>query len=165
MKTFLFILFLFSPLIAAADSSTKFIKKINEWEIFKKTHHDESRCMLISHPVTSNGFPGFRDKPYIGFISVKNGRFTFSIYAGFIINKNQPIQVFIDNDVFYLKISREFFAYTYDNDDDERLVKAVMRNDGVMRIRIVSSEMEITNDYYDLKNLYKAFDFVKNHCS
>lgn len=166
-KIILIILFLTISVSASAVTSTKFIQKFEEWELFKKTTQNEHHCIIISHPESSAGFPGFRDKPYISFTTVKGGKFTFSIYSGFILNKNEPIQVFIEDNIFFLKIFRNFFAYTYDSNDDEKLLRAIKESKGLMRVRTVNNEMAVANDYYAIKGLSHGLNFMLNssHCN
>jgi hypothetical protein len=164
-KVILFLL-LFSLDVSAfaeAHHKTKFLKQFDKWRVFEKTQDIGRECFIVSEPSHSTGFPGFRDIPHAIFSTVKGGAFTFSVYSGFVINKQEPIQVFVGSKRFYLKLYRDFFAYTYDSRDDVSLVNAVLQDRDTIRIRTVSREKEVANDYYAFKGLDKAFEFVNNN--
>ncbi len=159
----LFVLLYKTTCFAAVEEGAKFIKNFNTWKIFIKHEKDKAHCAIIANPISTSGFPGFRDIPYIGFVSTKGSNFSFSIYAGFVIDKDKPIQVFVDDSLFYLKFYRDFFAYTYDANDDVKLLNKVLINQSVMRVRVENKSKEVANDYYDLKGLWQAFAFLKQN--
>lgn len=148
---------------AGVEEGAKFVKNFNKWRVFVKEEKNKQHCTVIANPISTSGFSGFRDLPYIGFVSTKGSNFSFSIYAGFVINKDRPIQVFVNDDLFYLKFYRDFFAYTYDVNDDIKLINTALLSKSILRIRIESKEKEVANDYYDLQGLDKAFAFLKEH--
>ncbi len=165
MRIFLVLFIFLLPIkcFAQAEEGAKFIKSFNTWKVFVKQDKNKSHCAVIANPISTTGFPGFRDIPYVGFVSTKGNNFSFSIYAGFVINKDKPIQVFVDDNLFYLKFYRDFFAYTYDANDDVKLINTTLISRGIMRVRVESKEKEVANDYYDLKGLESAFAFLKQN--
>ena len=146
---------------AAGKHHTKFIKHFGSWRVFEKDKTKE--CVIISEPLNSRGFPGFRDIPYVMFTFIKGNQFTFSNYSGFIINKQKGIQVFVGEKQFLLKPYRDFFAFTYDSNDDIELINALLKNREGIRIRSFNKDLEVANDYYEFKGLDNAFEFVKNN--
>jgi hypothetical protein len=164
-KFFLVLLITLLPFncFAAVEEGAKFIKNFNTWKVFVKTEKNKQHCAIIANPISTSGFPGFRDLPYIGFVSAKGGNFSFSIYAGFVINKDKPIEVFVNDELFCLKFYRDFFAYTCCANDDVRLINSIMISKSILRVRIESKEKEIANDYYNLQGLDKAFTFLKEN--
>lgn len=148
---------------AAIEEGAKFIKSFDTLKVFVRKDKSKSHCAIIANPISTTGFPGFRDIPYVGFTSAKGNNFSFSIYSGFVINKEKPIQVFVDDSLFYLKFYRDFFAYTYDANDDVRLINTTLISKSIMRVRVESKEKEVANDYYDLKGLGSAFAFLKQN--
>lgn len=156
-------IFFFSTCFAAQEVGSKLVKTFDTWRVFVRIENNKRHCSIIANPILTKGFPGFRDIPYVGFTSTKEGQFSFSIYTGFAINKTQPIQVFVGEEVFFLKLYREFFAYTYDANDDVKLINLSLLSKSPLRVRAESKEHEVANDYYDLKGLQKAFKFLKEH--
>lgn len=148
---------------AAVEEGSRFIRNFNKWKVFVREVNHKSHCAIISNPISTTGFPGFRNMPYIGFTSAPGHNFSFSIYSGFVINKDKPIQVFVDDNLFYLKFYRDAFAHTYDMNDDVKLINAVLISKSIMRVRIESTESEVANDYYDLDGIDKAFAFLKQN--
>jgi hypothetical protein len=161
----LFLLFISMNFSAFAETQhkTRFLKQFDKWRVFEKTQEIGKECFIVSEPHHSTGFPGFRDIPHAIFSTVKGGAFTFSVYSGFVINKQEPIQVFVGSKRFYLKLYRDFFAYTYDSRDDVSLINSVLQDRDTIRIRTVSREKEVANDYYAFKGLDKAFEFVNKN--
>ncbi len=148
---------------AKVEEYARIIKSFNTWKVFVREENNRSHCVVIANPISTTGFSGFRDIPYIAFISAQGHNFSFSIYAGFMINKDKPIQIFVDDKLFYLKFYRDFFAYTYDANDDVKLINTFLINKSIMRVRVESKEKEVANDYYDLKELESAFAFLKRN--
>jgi hypothetical protein len=165
MKQTFLILFFISTFICSSFAedkhNTKFIKHFERWRVFEKNKTKE--CVIIAEPIYSNGFAGFRDIPHVMFTLLKGKKLTFSNYSGFIINKQQPIQVFVDDKRFLLKPYRDFFAFTYDSNDDVELINTLLKNSGNIQVRSVNKNLEVANDYYEFKGLDKAFEFVKNN--
>jgi hypothetical protein len=168
-KIFIIFIILLLPIhcFAAIEEGGRLIKTFNTWQIFIREANNKSHCAIIANPISTTGFPGFRSMPYIGFTSSQGNNFSFSIYSGFVINKDKPIQVFVDDNLFYLKFCRDFFAYTYDLNDDVKLINAALISKSIMRVRVESKNAEVVNDYYDLNGLEKAFAFLKQtyNCS
>lgn len=163
----LIILLLPTYSFAAIEEGGKFLKSFNTWKIFVKETNNKSHCAIIANPISTTGFPGFRDMPYVGFTSAQGHNFSFSIYSGFMINKDKPIQVFVDDHLFHLKFYRDAFAYTYDISDDVKLINTVLLSKSIMRVRVENKSQEVANDYYDLNGLESAFAFLKQkyNCS
>lgn len=165
MRQIFLILFFISTFIctsfAVEKHHTKFIKSFERWRVFEKNRTKE--CVIISEPVYSNGFAGFRDIPHVMFTLIKGKKLTFSNYSGFIINKQQAIQVLVGDKRFLLKPYRDFSAFTYDSNDDVELINILLKNRDNIRVRSVNKDLEVANDYYEFKGLDKAFEFVKNN--
>ena len=111
-----------SKAFAEEKHHTKFIKHFARWRVFEKQKDKTKECVIISEPSHSNGFPGFRDIPHVIFTFVKEHRFTFSNYSGFIINKQKGVLVYVGEKQFLLKPYRDFFAFTYDSIDDVEFI-------------------------------------------
>jgi len=148
---------------AAVEEGSRFIRNFNTWKIFIKETNHRLHCTIIANPISTTGFPGFRNMPYVGFTSAQGHNFSFSIYSGFLMNKDKPIQVFVDDNLFYLKFYRDAFAHTYDMDDDIKLINAALISHGILRVRAESTRSEIANDYYDLDGLENALAFLKQN--
>ena len=147
----------------AAEQNTILLKTFDDWQVMYKIDKDDIKhCIVIAAAAHSVGFIGFRETPKAMFSYIKkNKSFTFSMDVGFVINQMEVIKVMIGNKVFYLKPYRDFFAYTYNNEDDQELIFALLQDRKMMRIRTVSQELIVVNDYYNFKSIDKAFNFIK----
>ena len=123
------------------------------------------RCVCISHPSTSLGFSGFRDIPHIVFTKINNNNYTISLYTGFVIDKNKPIELLTGRNKFFLQVYRDFFAHTYNSTDDVNIVNSAMKNRQTLITRITSNAGDVANDHYDFKGLDKAIQYMNNTCS
>ncbi len=155
--------------VHATQYTTTFLQSFHKWHVFKKTFIDNdktlyTRCLCITNPSFSSGFPGFRDIPHIAFTSVDKNNYTFSLYTGFTISKNNPIILLIGNKQFLLRPHRDLFAYTYDSNDDINIVNSALKNHTDFRARIINNTGEVANDHYDFAGLDKAMQYIHRYC-
>ena len=154
--------FLFKTLLLIFISTKLYAveAEIGKWNFFK----EENYCFIISLPTKEEGDydPSNRGDTYIMVYRInKNTDSVFQANAGYNYNKNQPIEITIDNSKYELFSDGDDIAWAKNKDKD--LIYA-MKKGNTLLLKGTSSRGTLTTDTYTLKGFTVAFNKLSKDC-
>jgi hypothetical protein len=91
------------------------------------------------------------------------GKFTMSAFSGFHLQEQSTL-VDIDNRFYPLEIDDGSFAWAASDVGDSAILNALLLNGSFFRVHSMDYRGNNAIDYYALKGLYRALQYMETHC-
>ncbi len=152
--------------ISLAQVENKYkTKTFGYWEVLLPLNVKKGNsCHAVSFPLITKSYSGMRDLPYLMISYYNPDMFTISTYAGFIIDKENPLSITANNRTRMLKIARDFYAYTFSSNEDVAIINDMIEDQRMVKVRSYHSTNGVAVDYYSLDGFSKAMKYLEHNC-
>lgn len=160
ISKFLFLLLLISTKAYAIELQE--MGTFGRWVVYKNLA--ENSCHAISRPYRSALFSGLRSTPFIA-VSSANQAYSITAYPGFTINPTMNTTMQIGLKSYSLETVYGGYALTYSPQQDQNLLKYLLKNNRSFRVHAKSINDKYSMDFYTTEHLKDALDFMqKSDC-
>ncbi len=135
------------------------------WVAVKGSHEGEEFCYAYSIPSSSfsNNAQAHRNSYFLVVWHGKN-QFSFSTHLDFQISKKYPIFLNINDNEVFLKNSAPFNGITYSSMQDSQILKELIENSNIFKIKTWDIYGQVNTDYYKTDGLLKGLSLMQNNC-
>lgn len=159
---FIILIFAFISSDAKANYNLSPIKLFDNWYVLGNSN--SLQCHAVSTPNYTRVFHGTRDIPYLMISYIPKYFFTISVYSGFELSKSSPFLIQIGSRSYLLKRNRDYFAYTYNSNDDVRIINDIIKNHDLIKVHSYNLNKQLAIDYYPIEGLLRAMTFMMENC-
>jgi hypothetical protein len=143
-----------------ANEGMQLIKSFQDWQVTTSPQG----CFAISEPKRTRAFYGLRNKPFFAVKYISNNTFTISTSPGFQVAKNKETIININNRSYSLYTGDGNFIWPASESADAFLINALLTSGGYFRVNSYNYQENNAMDYYSTKGLYRALQYMNDHC-
>ena len=164
-KTLLIIIFSFIFSAANAEDDLKSLGKFKDWQSFVLVKEGVKTCFAQSAPIVRAPKKIKREpsRLFVSFRPAENIKNELSVTNGYEFKLKAPVVAKSGKKTYNL-FSKGRFAWTKDNEEDQKLI-SIMRKASRLMIIGNSEKGEQTTDHYSMMGFTKAYNAAKKSCS
>mgnify|MGYP006128658913 FL=1 len=164
-KTALIILLSFVFNIANAEENLKSLGKFKDWESFVLSNEGVKTCFAQSAPIVRAPKKIKREpsRLFVSFRPAENIKNELSVTNGYEFKLKAPVVAKSGKKTYNL-FSKGRFAWTEDNEEDQKII-STMRKASRLMIIGTSEKGGQTTDHYSMMGFTKAYNAAKKSCS